>query len=36
MYDIMVDIVVSFIKCLPFLIGIRILFDLMRMFLFRD
>lgn len=36
MYDIVVSIVVEFIECIPFLIGVRILFDSMRMFLFRD
>lgn len=36
MYDFVVDVVVAFIPCIPFLIGVRILFDNMRMFLFRE
>lgn len=36
MYDFVVDIVTDFIACLPFLIGVRIIFDTMRMLLFRE
>lgn len=35
MYDFVVSVVADFITLLPFLIGIRIIFDNMRMFLFR-
>ncbi len=36
MFEIVEEIVISGIKCIPFLVGFRIIFDYTRILLFKD